>query len=160
MGELEQVIEMAIRKVAAKMTVKQVLTGTAKDVGELTCTVEREGSPSLLDVRLNAIDDDLESYFTIYPAEGSAVLVAIIENMKTEAVVIRCSEVEKVKAKIGTTVLELDASGFRFGRNDENLRIIVEDLITEIQKIVVVVGTTPNVVALESIKTRMKSILK
>ena len=119
MGELEQAIEMAIEKVSGKKAVKQIFTGTAKDVGDLTCTVEREGSPALFDVRLNAIDDDLESFLTIYPAEGSAVLVAIIENMKTEAVVIRCSEVEKVKMKIGDQTLVADKDGFVFndGKN-------------------------------------------
>jgi len=160
MGELEQAIEMAIEKVSGKKVVKQIFTGIAKEIGDLTCTVEREGSPALFDVRLNAIDDELESYLTIYPAEGSAVLVAIIENMKTEAVVIRCSEVEKVKAKVGTTVLELDATGLRFGRSDENLQKVLEDLIAEIQKIVVVIGTSPNVAALEVIKNRMKTILR
>ena len=114
MGGLEQAIELAVRKISGKIQVKQILSGRAVEVGELTCTVEREGSPALFDVRLNAIDDDLESYFTVYPAEGSDVLVAIIENMKTEAVVIRCSEVEKVKMKIGDRTLVMDSSGFAF----------------------------------------------
>ncbi|OFX62696.1 MAG: hypothetical protein A2066_18865 [Bacteroidetes bacterium GWB2_41_8] len=114
MGELEQAIGLAIKKISGRMQVKQILSGTAVEVGELTCTVELEGSPALFDVRLNAIDDDLESFLTIYPAEGSAVLVAIIENMKTEAVVIRCSEVEKVKMKIGDQTLVADKDGFVF----------------------------------------------
>ncbi len=160
MGELEQAIEQAIRKQSGRLQVKQVLSGVATDVGESTCTVERQGSPSLFDVRLNAIDDDLQSFFTVYPAEGSVVLVAIIENMKTEAVVIRCSEVQRIKAKIGDTELELDGDGFRFDRNDENLQTVISELISEIQKIVVVVGTTPNVPVLESIKERLKQILK
>lgn len=160
MGELEQAIEQAIRKQSGRLQVKQVLSGVATDVGESTCTVERQGLPSLFDVRLNAIDDDLQSFFTVYPAEGSTVLVAIIENMKTEAVVIRCSEVRRVKAKIGDTELELDADGFRFYRSDENLQAVISDLIGEIQKIVVVVGTTPNIPALEAIKQRLKQILK
>jgi len=160
MGALEQAIEQAILKHAGKLQVKQVLSGVAKDVGELTCTVERQDAPALYDVRLNAIDDDLESYFTVYPAEGRQVLVAIIENMKTEAVLIRCSEVQKVKAKIGTTELELDTNGFLFNRNDENLQKVMTDLIAEVQKIIVVQGTSPNVPALESIKNRMKLILK
>jgi hypothetical protein len=160
MGALEQAIERAILKISGKSQVKQVLSGVAIDVGELTCTVKREGAPSLFDVRLNAIDDDLDNYLTVYPAEGSAVLVAIIENMKTEAVVIRCSEVKKVKAKIGTTELELDSSGFGLNRANQNLKDVISDLIAEIQKIIVLTGITPNVVALEAIKTRMKTILK
>jgi hypothetical protein len=160
MGALEQIIEQAILKLSGKSQLKQVLSGVAKDVGELTCTVERQDAPSLYDVRLNAIDDDLESCFTVYPAEGSEVLVAIIENMKTEAVVIRCSEVQKVKAKIGTTELEIDADGFRFGRSNEDLKAAMGDLVAEIQKIIVVQGTGPNVAALTGIKNRIDQILK
>ena len=129
-------------------------------MGESTCTVERQDAPSFYDVRLNAIDDDLESCFTVYPAEGSEVLVAIIENMKTEAVVIRCSEVQKVKAKIGTTELEINADGFRFGRGNEDLKAAIGDLVAEIQKIIVVQGTGPNVAALTGIKNRINQILK
>jgi len=159
MGELEQAIELAVKKVASKMQVKQILSGTAIEVGELTCSVEREDSPTLFDVRLNAIDDELESCFTVYPAEGSAVLVAIIENMKTEAVVIRCSEVAKVKVKIGTLEMTIGAEGLKLNRSDENLQNVLTDLIAEVQKIIVVVGTSPNVETLESIKNRLKKIL-
>ena len=160
MGALEQVIEQAILKLAGKMQIKQVLSGVAKDVGESACTVERQDAPDLYDVRLNAVDDNLESCFTVYPAEGSEVLVAIIENMKTEAVVIRCSEVQKVKAKIGASELEMDADGFRFGRSGEVLKAAMGDLIAEIQKIIVVQGTGPNVAALTGIKNRINQVLK
>ena len=160
MVAVEQVIEQAISKLAGKIQLKQVLWGVAKDIGELTCTVERQDAATLYDVRLNAIDDNLESCFTVYPAEGSAVLVAIIENMKTEAVVIRCSEVQRVKAKIGTTELEVDTDGFRFGRSGDDLKSAIGDVIAEIQKIIVVQGTGPNVAALEGIKNRINEILK
>ena len=160
MGALEQVIEQAILKLAGKMQLKQVLSGVAKDVGESACTVERQDAPALYDVRLNAIDDTLESCFTVYPAEGSEVLVAIIENMKTEAVVIRCSEVQKIKAKIGTTEFVIDTDGFRFSRSNEDLKTAMGDLVTEIQKIIVVQGTGPNVPALTGIKNRINQILK
>lgn len=134
MGELEQAIELAVKKVAGKMQVKQILSGTAVDVGDLTCTVEREGSPALFDVRLNAIDDDLESYLTIYPAEGSAVLVAIIENMKTEAVVIRCSEVAQVKMKIGDQTLVADKDGFVFN-DGTNGMVKLAEMVSWMQKV-------------------------
>jgi hypothetical protein len=160
MGALEQTITMAISQHAKSTQIKQVLSGVAVDVGENSCTVNRIGAPTLYDVRLNAIDDDLQSCFTVYPAEGSSVLVAIIENMKTEAVIIRCSEVQRVKAIIGTSELELNTDGFRFGRADENLMQVLSDLIGEIQKIIVVTGTSVNVAACEAIKTRMKQILK
>jgi len=134
MGELEQAIELAVKKVASKMQVKQILSGTAIEVGELTCSVEREDSPTLFDVRLNAIDDELESCFTVYPAEGSAVLVAIIENMKTEAVVIRCSEVAKVKVKIGDKTLVTDKDGFVFN-DGTNGMVKLAEMVSWMQKV-------------------------
>lgn len=160
MGGLEQIIKQAIRKHAGNIQVKQVLSGVVSDVGESTCTVEREGSPTLFDVRLNAIDDSLESCFTIFPKPGSRVLVAVIENMNAEAVLLRCSEVERVKVEIGDTKFDIDASGFTILRDEESLLEVLSDLITELQKVVVVVGTSPNVPELELIKQRLKQILK
>ncbi len=100
MGQLEQTICNAMKLQSGKTMIKTVCWGVATEVTETTCTVERNGSPTLYDVLLNAIDDNLESYVTVYPKSGSNVLVAIVENLNTEAVVIKCSEVEKFKIKI------------------------------------------------------------
>jgi hypothetical protein len=118
MGALEQAARMAMKSQADRMQIKQIISGTATNVGETTCDVEREGAPVIYDVRLNAIDDNLESFVTIYPQAGSFVLVGIVENMNTEAVVLRCSEVEKVKIKIGEQRFLVDKDGFVF--NDGN----------------------------------------
>ena len=113
MGALEQAIEKAIQAYSVKFQVKQILTGIAKEVGVTTCTVEREDAPTLYGVRLNAIDDDLQSYMTTYPVDGSSVIVAIIEGLKTEAVVLRCSEVESVRFKTGSNTFVFDSSGLK-----------------------------------------------
>jgi len=134
MGELEQLIEQAILKHSKRLVIKQVVSGVAKNVGETTCDVERENSPVLYDVRLNAIDDDLESFLTVYPAEGSAVLVAIIENIKTEAVVIRCSEVQKVKFKTGSISMMADANGFVFNDGSNGL-VKIAEMVSWMQKV-------------------------
>ena len=160
MGALEQAIEAAIKKNARQLRVNQILAGVVSEIGELTCTVTRDDAPDLYDVRLNAVDDNLESYLIIYPVKGSAVLVGIIDGMKTEAVVLRCSEVERVKLKIGETSLLIDKDGFSVIRQAESLVDALTDLIAEIQKVIVVVGTSPNVAALEQIKTRLNQILK
>jgi len=129
MGALEQAIEKAIQAYSIKFQVKQILTGIAKEVGETTCTVEREDAPTLYDVRLNAIDDDLQSNVTIYPADGSSVIVAIIEGLKTEAVLIRCSEVAQVKIKIGEQTLIMDKDGVVFNGGENGLAKV--DKLTE-----------------------------
>jgi hypothetical protein len=118
MNEAEQTLLSLVKKGAKSQQIKQILTGTAKNVRENLCDVEREDAPTINDVRLNAIDDNLETFFTIYPKENSNVIIGIIENLKTEGVILRCSEVEKVKAKFGNQTMQFNADGFVF--NDGN----------------------------------------
>lgn len=132
---LEQTIELAIKKIARKMQFSEIVTGIAKNVTETTCEVHREGSPVIFDVRLNAIDDSLESYVTIYPAVDSNVIVGIIEGQKTEAVVLRCSEVERIKIKIGEMTLVFDAQGAVFNEGNFKGLVKIEELITKINRI-------------------------
>ncbi len=134
MGELEQIIEQAILKHSRRLVIKQVIAGVARNVGETACEVERENSPVLYNVRLNAIDDSLDSCFTVYPAEGSAVLVAIIENLKTEAVVISCSEVQHVKIKTGNMSLVMNSDGLVFNDGASGL-VKITNLVAWMQKV-------------------------
>lgn len=134
MGQLEQMIEQAILKTGKKLQIKQVISGTATDVGETTCTVERDNAPSLFDVRLNAIDDNLESHFTVYPKDGSQVLVAVIENLETEVVVVRCSEVAKVSIKTGEHSLVMDEDGTVFNEGEKGL-VKLAEMVSWMQKV-------------------------
>lgn len=111
---LEELIETAIKKVAKRLQFAQVVSGVAKNITDTTCELHRTDAPIIFDVRLNAIDDDLQSFVTIYPKIDSDVLVGIIEGKKTEAVVLRCSEVEKVRYKIGDNKLLIDSTGVAF----------------------------------------------
>lgn len=129
MGALEDAIALAIKAQVARLNFEQVLTGTVKEVGETTCTVERTDAPTIYEVRLNAIDDDLQSYVTIYPVVGSSVIVGIIEGLKTEAVVLRCSEVVQVKMKIGEQTVKIDKDGVVF--NDGAKGLAKVDKLTE-----------------------------
>lgn len=114
MGQVEQAISEAVKIISGKHQIKGVVSGTAVNVRDTLCDVERENAPTIYDVRLNAIDNDLQSYATIVPKEKSNVLVAVIENLKTEAVVVCCSEVQKVLLKIGTNTVVMDDDGFVF----------------------------------------------
>ncbi len=120
MAEIEQLLERMARKGASQIQIKQIISGIATDITETTCTLQRDDAPPLYNVRLNAIDDDLKSYATIYPKDKTNVLAAIIENMKTEAVVIRCSEVEKIKIKIEEQTLVVDKNGVVFNEGKKN----------------------------------------
>ncbi len=112
--QLEELIERVIKKHAANIQIKEVVTGVAKNITETACDIERAANPMIHRARLNAIDDTLESYVTVYPKDGSNVIAGIIEGMKTEAVILRCSEVERVKIKIGEQTFLMDKDGFVF----------------------------------------------
>lgn len=129
MGQLEQAIENAIKYQAEKILIKTICWGVATEVTEGTCTVERDQAPTLHDVLLNAVDDNLQSYVTIYPREGSSVLVGIVENLKTEAVIIKCSEVERVKIKIGEQTLSLDKDGLIFNGGKNNGLVKISEMV-------------------------------
>ena len=135
MSKLAQAIEAAMGQFADKAQVRQVLVGTAKDVTDTTCTVERENAPTLHNVRLNAIDDELQSYVTVVPAVDSEVLVAIIENLKTEAVVIQSSEVQKVIIKIDEHTLTMDKDGFIFNGGNQNGLVKIADMVNWMGKV-------------------------
>ena len=114
MYQTEQAVKEAIRSVAVAWQIKGIVSGIAVNVTDTLCDVEREGAPTIYDVRLNAVDDDLQSFVTVVPKEKSNVLVAVIENLKTEAVVVRCSEVQKVLLKIGTNTAVMNDDGLVF----------------------------------------------
>lgn len=99
MSHLDQLFNQAVKNKISRNQIISITSGIATEITQTTCTVQREGLPDLLDVRLDAIDDALESQFTIYPVEGSNVIVGILNNLTTEAVVLKCSEVQNIKIK-------------------------------------------------------------
>ena len=135
MGQVEQAAREAIRAVAGSSQIKGIVSGVAVNVRDTLCDVEREGSPILHDVRLNAIDDDLQSFVTVVPKEKSNVLVAVIENLKTEAVVVRCSEVQKVLLKIGANTAVMDNDGLVFNDGGISGLAKLPNLIEWMQKV-------------------------
>ncbi len=135
MSQLEEIIKRTITKLSEKSKIKTVISGKAVNVKNTTCDVVRENAPTLYDVRLNAVDDDLQNYFTVIPVENSNVLVAVIEDLKTEAVVVRVSEVGKVLAKVGDNTMMMSDDGFVF--NDGNISGLVKlpELVKWMQKV-------------------------
>lgn len=90
-----------------------VCIGTVRDVNikEATCTVERDGSPELHEVRLNSvIDEKVTDSFTVFPAVGSYVMVLLLgEN--TEGLVVATSKIDRVGIKTGDISVDVSSSG-------------------------------------------------
>jgi len=101
MPEIDELFNRVIKQRINAGQFFQVISGIAIDINDTTCTVKREGSPDLTGVRLDAIDDTIENQFTVFPKDNSHVVVGIMDGLKTEAVVLRCSEVEHIKIKCG-----------------------------------------------------------
>ena len=117
---------------------------------------------------MTAIDGDGLEFFDVLlgvgttavrPVVGSDCLIAIVEGDEATAMLIYADEVEEVYLKSGDARLIVSTEGCRIERGSDDLKSTLTDLISEIQKIVVVVGTNPNVPALELIKTRLTKIL-
>ena len=135
MEQFEQILMRVISGQSEKMQIKQILIGTAKNVTDTTCIVGREDAPPLNNVKLNAIDDDLDSYITVIPAENSNVIVGIIETLKTEAVVLRCSEVQKLIVKIGDRTFTIDKSGIIFNDGENHGLVKIAELVEWMGKV-------------------------
>lgn len=111
MRVVEQAIKRAIVECAGGLKINEVVNGVARNVTETTCDVERANAAPLLGTSLNAVGYELDSYVTIYPCEGSEVLAGVIDGDKSDCVLLRCSEVEKVNIKIGTQTVTIDKNG-------------------------------------------------
>lgn len=150
------VVEMLIKK----QLVMNIVSGTVKEVRDNGIDVSRTDMPDLLDVRFHSvIDEELSSKFKIVPKVGSEVLCAIIENDVSEAFLLACSEIEKVYVKIEDLLFEIEKNGVRITNKGENLKSVLNEfqdefgkLCTEVSKIVVPDGVSPNVPAITLIK--------
>ncbi len=95
------------------------------------------------DVRKRASIEQAKQGIVITPVKGSSVIVSRIEE-SDELFVEMFSEIE---------IMTISAGG-------ENLYNVLSDFIKEVQKIIVVQGTSPNVPALTAINERLNKILK
>lgn len=136
----------AIRKITE--TEAAIVWGKVLSIDEKkeTCTVEideLEYEDVLLSINGSGI--------VTIPQQDSQVLIAFVEGT-INAFVLQAEKVKEWKVRASDGIL-LQAQG-------ENLLSILNDLISEISKIIVVQGTSPNVAALTAIKQRAQKLLK
>jgi len=112
------------------------------------------------EVRLKASVKELANKLVIYPKVGSYVLVSMIGNDENTLFISAIDEAEKITGIIDQTSFEVDQEGYNINRQNENLKQVLNDFIDEVNKILVVNGTTINVPAVEEIKLRLNKILK
>lgn len=147
-NELFKQVVNASNKGKGKFTLS---VGTVKEIENDTCTVD-----NYEDVRLNAIIDELDSQFTIYPEIGSKVVFGRLEN-EDNAIVIGVSKIEKVLIKIKDQLFEFKDGNVKIKNSDQlfemksgkftikngkiNLKSILNDGFDQLDKAII---TTPS----------------
>lgn len=157
---VEDTWQKLFERVVQNKSVRTIGIGIATDIQENNCTVLRDGQPELLDVRFHATEDTPGSRIVQIPADRSSVIYAVIDNQDTEAVIIKCSEIAKVLMNVGDLEYHIDATGVRISYKDDSLGAVMNGIINEVKKIIVINGRSPNVPALNALQNRLNKILK
>lgn len=118
------------------------------------------------------VDDNLEFYniligagcFDMKPKIGSLILIGIINNDETTAVLISSEEIDKVEIKAGNCELTID-NGFLIKKENETLKKLMVDLLQEIQKMKFTTNTGSTIILVNqpqfmTIEQRFKDFLK
>lgn len=127
--------------------------------------------------------DDLEFYDVLLglgsvfkkPTVGTKCLIGLILNNDAAAFLIEAEAVEEISfcvaenkavfdqdkynVTIGESEFKINGAGFLLKKGNETLKIILNDLITELNKIIVIQGTSINVAAMLVIKDRLNTLL-
>lgn len=131
--------------------------GEILEVKENSCTVElTESKKRLFKCSFNSVLDNEKNYLKVVPKVGSTVVVGM-EN--ESSFILSVSEVERIEYKEEDMELRMSKDGFQLERKGENLLKCLEDYIDEVNKIIVINGTTINVAKTTAIKERIKKIL-
>lgn len=91
-----------------------IVSAVVKEITGDSFTAEREGLADLLEVRLNSVLIPVKDYVKVVPKVGSVVLLGIIENNKSNAVLLTTSEIEIIDINIGNNSLVVDKGGSVF----------------------------------------------
>lgn len=158
MLELAEQLGNALKDTVNKHQIKGVITGVARNVTDKNCDVEREGESTLQDVRLQATEESLTSKIIIKPKEGSVVICAIIENLRSEACVIMCSEIDEVLIKIETVEFRINAAGITMKKGADSLKDALTMMNQATSQIVVLTGTSPDYVKLQQALMKLTNI--
>lgn len=108
------------------------------------------------------------------PVEGKLAIIGIIANKDVDTFLIDADEIEEAVIKTDDAETTMSLNGYEVNSQGENLKQVMNDFIQnlndvnlELQNVVVSIGVTPNVPALQSlnnglnnIKTRLNKILQ
>jgi hypothetical protein len=92
------------------------------------------------------------------PKQGAKCLIGIVGN-SANSFLITADEIDEINFTSGDSSLTIKKDGFVVKQKNESLKTIFSDMIDEINKIIVINGTSINVAAMTAIKVRLKKVL-
>lgn len=147
-------------------TFPAIVVSVDKEQG--TCVVS-DDEIEYTDVQLSAVVDGNNNQFYLFPKVNSHVLVSpIMEDIK-RLYVEAYSEIESFDLKIEGVQLQIDKDGFLLKKENETLKKLVQDLLTEIKAMSFAVVTTGgngntttlnNIAQFTSVEARFNQFLK
>lgn len=159
MSEIDEFFKNAVKTAQKKRGKFTITVGTVKEIQDDTCTVD-----DYEDVRLNAIVDDLESQFTIYPKIGSKVVIAMLEN-ESDMFVVKVSEIDKVTIKINDQLFEMKDGKFTIKVGNVSLKTILNNAFEKLKTAIITTPSGPgqfspaDKLAFENYKTQVNQLL-
>ncbi len=137
-------------------TGSEVMMAEVKKVDKVLCTTDVVADEmELTEVRLRATVED-KAGFKVFPKPGSMVLIQRLGDDQ-EWFVTMYSEIDEMRIEVTDGVL--------IKKGDDTARLIIEDTLEqikaishELQQVVVAIGVTPNVVALQAIDAQVEAI--
>lgn len=145
---IEKIIESKLSVVIDKAKVVE-LSGS-------TCKVESLSTKKThFKCSLNAVLSETDNKLKVTPKVGSTVVIGISNE---DVFIIATSEVDTIEFKQGTVEMLINKDGFKIERDGENFFQCISDMIDELNKIIVINGTSINVSAMQAIKQRFSKI--
>lgn len=111
--------------------------------------------------------DDLEYYDVLLgigdvykkPKKGSKALLGIINGNSAHTFLIHADDLDEIETTSGTSKFIIKEKGFVIKQGNESFKTVLNDMIDELNKIIVIQGTTINVPAMKLIQQRLNTIL-
>lgn len=93
------------------------------------------------------------------PKVGAKAIIGIIDNQPGNSFLIYAEQLEEIEINVGKSLLHIKDNGFILKQGSESFKTVLNDMIDELNKIIVIQGTTINVPAMNLIKQRLNNIL-
>lgn len=148
---------------------KHLLAGQFKNMADIQTTwvLVKSVDWSAKTMIATGVADELD-YFDVMlgldadykrPKAGSKAIIGIIDNQPDNSFLIYAEQLEEMEITVGESLLHIKESGFILKQGSESFKTVLNDMIDELNKIIVIQGTTINVPAMNLIKQRLNKIL-